>query len=80
MTVTLLATDADNIRQVIIALAKLSIVLVLVIIAISVIRWAFTYDRRVMEKGLNISNGATRLSVTRIRTEKSYSKSPNSAD
>lgn len=50
MTVALLATDADNIRQVIIALAKLSIVLVLVIIAISVIRWAFTYDRRVMER------------------------------
>lgn len=50
MIFTLLATDADNIRQVIIALAKLSIVLVLVIIAISVVRWAFTYDRRVMEK------------------------------
>lgn len=50
MTFTLLATDADNIRQTLVALAKLSIVLVLVIIAISVVRWAFTYDRRVMEK------------------------------
>lgn len=50
MTFTLLATDADNIRQTLVALAKLSIVLVLVIIAISVVQWAFTYDRRAMEK------------------------------
>ena len=50
MTFTLLTTGADNIRQVNMALAKLSIVLVLVIIAMSVVRWAFTYDRRAMEK------------------------------
>lgn len=50
MTFEHLVTDTDNIQQTIIALAKLSVVLALVIIAMFVIRWAMTYDRRNMER------------------------------
>ena len=50
MTLTLLVTDADNIQQTLIALAKLSVVLALVIITMFVVRWAMTYDQRNMER------------------------------
>jgi hypothetical protein len=50
MAFTLLATDVDNIQQTLIALAKLSVVLVLVIITMFVVRWAMTYDQRSMER------------------------------
>lgn len=50
MTLTLLVTDADNIQETLIALARLSSVLVLVIIVMFVVRWAMTYDRRNMER------------------------------
>lgn len=50
MTFTLLAADVDNIQQTLIALARLSIVLVLVIITMFVVRWAMTYDQRNMER------------------------------
>lgn len=50
MTLTLLVTDVDNIQQTIIALAKLSVVLALVIITMFVVRWAMTYDQRNMER------------------------------
>ena len=50
MTLTFLVTDADNIQQTLIALARLSIVLVLVIITMFVVRWAMTYDQRNMER------------------------------
>lgn len=49
MTFEHLVTDTDNIQQTIIALAKLSVVLALVIIAMFVIRWAMTYDQRSLE-------------------------------
>lgn len=50
MTFEHLVTDTDNIQQTIIALAKLSVALALVIIAMFVIRWAMTYDQRNMER------------------------------
>jgi hypothetical protein len=49
MALTLLVTDADNIQETLIALARLSIVLVLVIIAMFVVRWAMAYDQRSLE-------------------------------
>ena len=49
MTLTLLVTDADNIQQTLIALAKLSVVLAVVIITMIVVRWAMAYDRRRLE-------------------------------
>ena len=50
MTIELLATDTDNLIQLITAIGNLSVILVLFIIAASVIRWAFTYERRHMER------------------------------
>lgn len=50
MIITLLVTDANDIQQTLIALARLSIVLVLVIITMFVVRWAMTYDQRNMER------------------------------
>lgn len=49
MTLTLLVTDTDNIQQTLIALARLSVVLAVVIITMFVVRWAMTYDRRSLE-------------------------------
>ena len=49
MTLTLLVTDADNIQQTLIALAKLSVVLAVVIITMFVVRWVMTYDQRSLE-------------------------------
>ena len=50
MTIKLLVTDTDNLIQLITAIGNLSVILVLFIIAASVIRWAFTYERRHMER------------------------------
>lgn len=50
MTIELLATDTDNLIQLITAIGNLSVILVLFIIAASVIRWAFTYERHHMER------------------------------
>lgn len=50
MTIELLATDTENLRQLFVAVGNLSVILVLFIIAASVIRWAFTYERRHMER------------------------------
>ena len=50
MTIKLLATDTDNLIQLITAIGNLSVILVLFIIAASVVRWAFTYERRHMER------------------------------
>ena len=50
MTLTLLVTDADSIQETLIALARLSVVLVLVIITMFVVRWAMTYDKLSMER------------------------------
>lgn len=46
MTIELLATDTENLRQLFVAIGNLSVILVLFIIAALVIRWAFTYERR----------------------------------
>ena len=46
MTIELLATDTENLVQLIIALGKLSTFLVLFIIAASAVRWAFFYEHR----------------------------------
>lgn len=50
MTIKLLATDTENLRQLFVAVGNLSVILVLFIISASVIRWAFTYERRHMER------------------------------
>lgn len=50
MAFELLATDTDSIQQTMMALARLSVVLALVIIAMFVIRWAMTYEQRNMER------------------------------
>lgn len=50
MTIELLVTDTDNLIQLITAIGNLSVILVLFIIAASVVRWAFTYERRHMER------------------------------
>lgn len=50
MTIKLLVTDTDNLIQLITGIGNLSVILVLFIIAASVIRWAFTYERRHMER------------------------------
>lgn len=50
MTIELLATDTDNLIQLITAIGNLSVILVLFILAASVIRWAMTYERRHMDK------------------------------
>lgn len=46
MTIKLLVTDTENLVQLITAIGNLSVILVLFIIAASVLRWAFTYERR----------------------------------
>lgn len=46
MTIELLATDTENLRQLFVAIGNLSVILVLFIIAALVIRWTFTYERR----------------------------------
>ena len=46
MTFNFLTTDADNIRRTIIALSKLSIVLVQVLVGMVVIRWLMTYEQQ----------------------------------
>lgn len=50
MAFELLATDTDSIQRTMMALARLSVVLALVIIAMFVIRWAMTYEQRNMER------------------------------
>lgn len=50
MTIELLATDTENLIQLITAIGNLSVILVLFIIAASVVRWAFTYEHRHMER------------------------------
>lgn len=50
MTIELLAMDTENLQQLFIAIGNLSVILVLFIIAASVLRWAFTYERRHMER------------------------------
>lgn len=50
MTIKLLVTDTDNLIQLITGIGNLFVILVLFIIAASVIRWAFTYERRHMER------------------------------
>ena len=50
MTIELLTTDTENLVQLITAIGNLSVILVLFIIAVSVIRWAFTYEQRHMER------------------------------
>ena len=46
MTIELLATDTDNLIQLITAIGNLSVILVLFIIGASVLHWVFTYERR----------------------------------
>lgn len=50
MTIELLTADTENFEHLITAIGNLSVILVLFIIAASVIRWAFTYERRHMER------------------------------
>lgn len=50
MTIELLTTNTENLIQLITAIGSLSVILVLFIIVASVLRWAFTYERRHEER------------------------------